>query len=51
MRRIAVNRLHLKNGQLLLNQVIELDKNTLHSYFPLKQELPYTEWLGGDFYE
>ena len=49
MRRIAVSRLHLPNGTILHNQVIELCDGQPQRYYPLVQELPATEWLGGDF--
>ena len=49
MRRIAVSRLHLPNGTILHNQVIELCEGQPRRYYPLVQELPATEWLGGDF--
>lgn len=51
MRRIAVNRLHLKDGRILPNQVIELEDGKIVAFYSLKEEIPFTEWLGGDFYE
>ena len=50
MRRIAVRRLHLPDGQILTNQVIEFADDGSQRYFPLTEELPFTEWLGGDYY-
>ena len=49
IRRIAVSRLHLPDGTILHNQVIELCDGQPQRYYPLVQELPATEWLGGDF--
>lgn len=48
-RRIAVSRLHLPNGKILPNQVIELSDGHPQRYYSLTQELPATEWLGGDY--
>ena len=49
--RFAVSRLHLSDGTLLKNYVIEgNDKGDAVRYYPLKEELPFTEWRGGDYY-
>lgn len=48
-RRIAVSRLHLPDGTVRYNQVIELENGKVVSFYALTEELPYTEWLGGDF--
>lgn len=48
-RRIAVSRLHLPDGTVRCNQVIELENGKVTSFYALTEELPYTEWLGGDF--
>lgn len=50
LRRIAVSRLHLPDGRVLRNQVIELEGGTPVRHYPLLEELPATEWLGGDFH-
>lgn len=50
LQRIAVSRLHLPDGRVLYNQVVELDNEKPHSHFPLTEELASTEWLGGDYY-
>lgn len=50
LRRIAVSRLHMPDGRVLHNQVIELENEILQSHFPLTEELASTEWLGGDFF-
>lgn len=50
--RIAVSRLHLSNGEVKKNQVLEIDVETqkvVRSY-PLEQEIAFTEWRGGDFF-
>lgn len=44
MRRIAVLKLCIA-GKTLARQVLELEGNRLLRYYPLKEELPHTEWL------
>ncbi|MBO5699393.1 MAG: hypothetical protein J6R79_05265 [Bacteroidaceae bacterium] len=46
MKRIAVSRLRLPNGEIRRNQVIELNEknNQVEKYYPLTEELPNTEW-------
>ncbi len=48
--RIAVSRLHLKDGTILRNQVLELEGGEVLRFYDLQEELPFTEWRGGDFY-
>ncbi len=48
-RRIAVSRLHFPDGCILVNQVLEYDGKRLLRYFPLTEELPFTQWRGGDY--
>lgn len=50
LRRIAVSRLHMPDGRVLHNQVIEMEDGAPHRHFPLTEELASTEWLGGDFF-
>ena len=50
LHRIAVSRLHLPNGQVLLRQVLEFQDDKLLRYFPLVEEMPHTQWLGGDYF-
>ncbi len=53
-RRFAVARLHLPDGRILKQQVIECIEPTAdgprYRFFPLTQEIAFTEWRGGDFY-
>lgn len=49
-RRIAVSRLHLPDGRALSRQVVELLDGCPVRYYPLAGELPFTEWLGGDYW-
>lgn len=50
LRRIAVSRLHMPGGRILYNQVVELADSCPVRYYPLTDELPATEWLGGDYH-
>ena len=49
-RRFAVSRLHKVDGTVLTNQVIEINDSGEVIYYPLTDELPFTEWHGGDYY-
>lgn len=48
--RIAVSRLHLEDGRVLRNQVLELEGKKVLRFYDLQEELPFTKWQGGDFY-
>ncbi|GFI34603.1 hypothetical protein IMSAGC014_01098 [Bacteroidaceae bacterium] len=52
--RFAVSRLHLPDGSVLKNQVIEYQQTSENKfsarYYPLTEEIPFTEWRGGDFH-
>lgn len=50
--RIAVSRLHLSNGEVRKNQVLEIDVETkkVVRLYPLEQEIAFTEWRGGDYF-
>lgn len=50
--RIAVSRLHMENGNVLKNQILEIDSETkkMVRYYPLSREIAFTEWRGGDYY-
>lgn len=50
LRRVAVSRLHLPDGRVLYNQVVELDGDVFVRHYPLTEELPFTEWKGGDYF-
>ena len=49
-KRIAVQRLHLSDGTVLNRYVVEFKNGMPIRYYPLKNELPQTEWRQGDFY-
>lgn len=45
MKRIGVLRLHTEGGTILSHQVVEVDSDgKVSSYYPLTDELPFTEW-------
>lgn len=49
-RKIAVNRLLLPSGEVLYQQVIELnEEGTPVGYHALVAEEPFTEWIGGEY--
>lgn len=50
--RIAVSRLHLQNGEVRKNHVLEIDaeKKKVIRFYPLEQEIAFTEWRGGDYF-
>lgn len=50
LRRLAVSRLHFPNGTVLFNQVLEFRQKKVIAIYALTEELPYTEWMGGDYY-
>ena len=50
LRRIAVSRLHFPDGHVLYNQVVEMCGDVYVRHFPLTEELPFTEWRGGDYF-
>ncbi len=50
VRRFAVNRLHLPDGRVLPNRIVEVRDGRVVAHFPLVEELPAVEWRGGDFY-
>jgi len=49
-RRIAVSRVHFPDGSLRFNQVLEFVGDRPVRCYPLTEELPFTEWRGGDYY-
>ncbi len=48
--RFAVNRLHLPDGRIRTCQVLEIREDGRVVFFPLTEELPFTEWRGGDYW-
>ena len=48
--RFAVSRLHLPDGTILKNHVLVSKNGKIVDFFPLSQEICFTEWRGGDYY-
>lgn len=46
-KRLAVKWLHLPDGKVLSNQVVEFEEETPVAHYALTKELPFTEWFGG----
>ncbi len=46
LRRVAANHLIIAERQLI-NHVVEIYGSRVVNYYPLKGEIPMTEWLGG----
>lgn len=50
-KRIAVLRLHLPDGRILTNQLLDFDEaGRIISYSPLCKEVAFCEWFRGDWY-
>lgn len=45
-RRIAANRVII-DGRQLIQYVVEIENGIVTNYYPLTEEQPFTEWLGG----
>jgi len=45
--RIASNQLKLSTGEVLRQQVVEIQSGVVVKYYPLQEELPQTEWWSG----
>lgn len=46
-RRIAANRVIIDDRQLI-QYVVEIENGIVTNYYPLTEEQPFTEWLGGN---
>lgn len=47
MRRVAAHYLYLPGGNRIHLPVVELEGDKVINYYPIEDELPVTEWLGG----
>lgn len=47
MRRVAASRVYINKKEFHTNYVVELFDHLVVNHYPLKGELPMTEWLGG----
>lgn len=50
MRRVAAHRLYLPDGKTIHLPVVEIEDTYVVNYYPMPEELPVTEWLGGIFF-
>lgn len=50
IRRIAVSRLHMPDGTVCSNQVLEILDGKVVRHYPLQEELPFTEWHPVDYF-
>lgn len=51
IKQIAVLRLHMPDGSVLPNQLINLDESgRIVSFSPLEHEVAFCEWYRGDWY-
>jgi hypothetical protein len=47
IRKIASNQIVLEDKSVLTQSVVEISQGEVLKWYPLTQELPNTEWLGG----
>lgn len=50
MRRVAASRVYLNEKEFYNNHVVELLNHFVSNHYPLCEELPMTEWLGGTIF-
>lgn len=48
MRRCGAHQVILPDGSILLQAVVEILEGRVVNYFEFREELPMTEWLGGE---
>ena len=48
MRRCGAHQVILPDGSILQQAVVEIQEGTVVNYFEFREELPMTEWLGGE---
>ena len=49
MRRCGAHQVILPDGSILQQAVVEILEGRVVNYFEFREELPMTEWLGGEF--
>lgn len=47
MKRYAVHLLYMERDAVCRQQVMEVDNGRCVEHYPLTEELPFTEWIGG----
>lgn len=48
MRRCGAHQVILPDGLILQQAVVEIQEGRVVNYFEFREELPMTEWLGGE---
>lgn len=48
MRRCGAHQVILPDGSILQQAVVEIQEDRVVNYFEFHEELPMTEWLGGE---
>lgn len=48
MRRCGAHQVILRDGSILQQAVVEIQEGRVVNYFEFREELPMTEWLGGE---
>lgn len=48
MRRCGSHQVILPDGSILQQAVVEIQEGRVVNYFEFREELPMTEWLGGE---
>ncbi|MST76365.1 hypothetical protein FYJ72_01350 [Prevotella copri] len=48
MRRCGAHQVILPDGSILQQAVVEIQEGRVMNYFEFREELPMTEWLGGE---
>lgn len=48
MRRCGAHQVILPDGSILQQVVVEIQEGRVVNYFEFREELPMTEWLGGE---
>lgn len=48
MRRCGAHQVILLDGSILQQAVVEIQEGRVVNYFEFREELPMTEWLGGE---
>ena len=49
-RRCGAHEVSLPDGSLLRQAVVELEEGRVVNYYEFREELPMTEWLGGEIH-
>lgn len=50
LRRCGAHEVHLPDGSLLYQAVVEIEEGRVVNYYEFRHELPMTEWLGGEIH-